>query len=171
MLDVSRLEARKMEPNRTTSDLVEIARETISTLRPLAGTRVLHLDAPPALAAAVDRDLIRRVLMNLVGNAIKFTKPSGDIHIVVGCNHGQARVAVCDQGVGIAPEDQSKIFEKFGQTTAGARRGGSGLGLAFCRLAVEAHGGSIGVESTPDCGSTFWFSLPTAKCAAASATN
>jgi signal transduction histidine kinase len=163
MLDVSRLEAGKMELQRSPSDLVELAREVIATLQPLADGRTLTLDAPPALAAEIDRDLIRRVLMNLLGNAIKFTKPPGHIRVLLRSDEGIARISVVDQGPGIAPEDQARIFEKFAQTAAGARRGGSGLGLTFCRMAVEAHGGSIGVESPSHCGSTFWFSLPPAK--------
>ena len=69
-------------------------------------------------------------------------------------------MAVSDCGVGIAPQDQEKIFAKFGQV--GERRGGTGLGLTFCKLVVEAHGGRIWVESQPGEGSTFFFTLPTA---------
>jgi signal transduction histidine kinase len=69
---------------------------------------------------------------------------------------------VVDDGLGIPPEDQPRIFEKFSQAGSAARLGGSGLGLTFCRMAVEAHGGAIGVESASNCGSTFWFSLPSA---------
>ncbi len=160
MLDVSRLEAGKLELQRSPTDLVTLARDVITTLQPLAEGRALALDAPAALTAEVDANLVRRVLLNLVSNAIKFTNPPGRIRVVLRAGDGSIRIAVTDEGSGIAPEDRPKVFEKFGQTTAGARRGGSGLGLTFCRMAVEAHGGMIGVESELGHGSTFWFSLP-----------
>ncbi|HQF39833.1 MAG TPA: hybrid sensor histidine kinase/response regulator [Opitutaceae bacterium] len=160
MLDVSRLESGKMELHREPADLVGIARAAIDTLRPLAAARTLALAGAATAPAAVDGDLIRRVVVNLVANAIKFTAPSGAIRIEIVPTEGQVRLAVTDDGPGIPPEQHNRIFEKFGQTAAGARQGGSGLGLAFCKMAVEAHGGGIGVESAPGRGSTFWFSLP-----------
>jgi signal transduction histidine kinase len=114
----------------------------------------------------VDGELIVRVLQNLLGNALKFsghgsaitiraypTPPTGQAAPSVTC-------AVADQGIGIAPQDQEKIFAKFSQI--GERRGGTGLGLTFCKLVVEAHGGRIWVESAREVGSTFFFTLPTA---------
>ena len=167
MLDVSRLEAGKMELQRTPTDLAALARDAIATLQPLAGGRVLELDALPTPAAAIDANLVRRVLLNLVGNAIKFTTPPSRIQVVLRARDGSIRIAVTDEGPGIPPEDRARIFEKFGQTTDGARKGGSGLGLTFCRMAVEAHGGAIGVESELGRGSTFWFTLPLAGTQAA----
>ena len=160
MLDVSRLESGKLELHREPADLVGIARASIDTLRPLAAERTLRLEAPGPVPAEIDRDLIRRVVVNLVANAIKFTAPTGSIRIEIVPTEGQVRLAVTDDGPGIPPDQHNRIFEKFGQTPAGARRGGSGLGLAFCKMAVEAHGGSIGFENAPGHGSTFWFSLP-----------
>ncbi len=160
MLDVSRLEAGKMELQRANTDIVELARESLATLRPLASSRVLELEAPDRLLAEFDRNLIRRVIGNLLANAIKFTDAAGHIRVEIRTVDGNARVAVVDDGPGIPPDQHEHIFEKFGQTTGGARKGGSGLGLTFCRMAVEAHGGMIGLESTPGQGSTFWFTLP-----------
>lgn len=171
MLDVSRLETRTMEPNCARCDLVKIAHEAISALRPLAGGCEFRLDAPPTLAADVDCGLLLRVLTNLLVNAMKFTPPGGEIRVALCSEEGRARMAVSDQGPGVAPEDRARIFDKFAQTSVGAQRGGFGLGLAFCRLAVEAHGGSIGVESIPEGGSTFWFDVPTVRAAAPSAPN
>jgi len=102
------------------------------------------------------------VIANLVGNAIKFTPASGRIRVAVQGSDGGVRVSVSDTGPGIPPEFHDKIFEKFGQVEA-ARQGAkhsSGLGLTFCKFAVEAHGGSIGVESVVGQGSTFWFVVP-----------
>ncbi len=162
MLDVSRLESGKMELHRAPSDLVELARTAIATLRPLAAERTVELVATSAVQIDIDANLILRVISNLLSNAIKFTKSDGRIRIEVQLADGHPRVAVSDDGPGIAAEHHHLVFEKFGQTTAGARSGGSGLGLTFCRMAIEAHGGTIALESELGRGSTFWFTLPPA---------
>jgi two-component system sensor histidine kinase/response regulator len=102
------------------------------------------------------------VIANLVANAVKFTPSPGEILVRVAAAAAGHRVSVADTGPGIPVEYHEKIFEKFGQaeaSQAGAQRS-SGLGLTFCKLAVEAHGGRIGVESAIGKGSTFWFTLP-----------
>ena len=101
-------------------------------------------------------------MANLVGNAVKYTPPQGDVRVTVAMAGSQARVAVIDVGPGIAPEYHEMIFKKFGQVEARDQKQGSstGLGLTFCKLAVEAHGGRIGVDSQVGRGSTFWFELP-----------
>lgn len=103
-----------------------------------------------------------RVIANFVGNAIKFTPASGRIRVSVRVSNTGVRVSVSDTGPGIPPEFHERIFEKFGQVEA-ARHGAkhsSGLGLTFCKFAVEAHGGTIGVDSVVGQGSTFWFVVP-----------
>jgi signal transduction histidine kinase len=110
----------------------------------------------------LDRGLIERVLTNLVTNAIKYTPPSGEICIsarMVHDGHG-VELSVSDTGQGIPAEAQAHIFERFYQASDGDRRRGTGLGLYFCRLAVEAHGGSIAVQSVLGQGSTFTILLP-----------
>ena len=105
-----------------------------------------------------DENQLSRTLVNLIGNAIKFT-PRGTVTISAS-NIGEAmRFAIRDSGQGIPPEAFERIFEKFGQVES-SNRVGTGLGLAFCKLAVEAHGGQISVESTPHVGSTFSFTIP-----------
>ena len=146
---------------------------------------LIQYDISDGLAHALaDEDLIVRVMQNLLGNALKFsgrgstvlirasyapgdgaTETEAEVtpappHPRTPANSGLVRVAVIDCGVGIAPEDQEMIFAKFGQV--GERRGGSGLGLTFCKLVVEAHGGQIWVDSKVGEGSTFFFTLPTA---------
>lgn len=113
-------------------------------------------------AVWLDRDLMERVLTNLLTNAIKFTPPSGEICISARLIHdGHAvELTVSDTGQGIPPEAQTAIFERFYQASDGDRRRGTGLGLYFCRLAVEAHGGSIAVRSAVGQGSTFTILLP-----------
>jgi signal transduction histidine kinase len=102
------------------------------------------------------------VLANLLGNAARCIGESGSIELSARAEGAFARVAVADDGPGIQPEHRSRIFEKFVQGPQGPSRGGAGLGLTFCRLAVEAHGGSIGVEEPEGGGSLFWFTLPLA---------
>ena len=162
MLDVSRLEAGKMELKRAPCDLVAVARDAIAALLPLAESRTLVVESESPVMAACDRDLIRRVIGNLIGNAIKFTATSGRIAVAAIANGDLVRVTVTDNGSGIPPEKHQLIFEKFGQVADRSHGGGSGLGLTFCKMAVEAHGGAIGVESSPGHGSIFWFSLPVA---------
>lgn len=110
----------------------------------------------------LDRDLMERVLTNLVTNAIKYTPPSGEILVGARLAHdGHAvELRVSDTGQGIPPEAQAHIFERFYQASEFDRRRGTGLGLYFCRLAVEAHGGSIAVQSAVGQGSTFTILLP-----------
>jgi signal transduction histidine kinase len=109
-----------------------------------------------------DPEIIRRVIANLVGNALKFTPEDGEVRIAVEQKEGLARLAVSDTGRGIPPEYHAKIFEKFAQVDKQQRQYSTGLGLTFCKLAVEAHGGQVGVQSQVGQGSTFWFVLPPA---------
>ena len=110
--------------------------------------------------ARMDTEVIRRVLENLVVNAIRHTPPGGKVELNVDTRTDMATAEVKDTGSGIADDQQERIFEKFSQVGNSDENGSAGLGLAFCKLAVEAHGGKIGVKSTPGRGSTFWFSLP-----------
>lgn len=160
MLDVSQMEEGKLELHRARADLVAVIREVITALQPLAGSRCVAVKAPESVELVCDRDLIRRVVANLIGNALKFTPGSGRIEILVAQEPSAAKVEVRDTGPGIAPEFHQRIFQKFGQVGAGPNRVGSGLGLTFAKLAVEAHGGAIGLESTVGKGSTFWITLP-----------
>ena len=102
------------------------------------------------------------MIQNLLGNALKFTPSDGWIRLGIEPDENRVCVRVRDNGPGVPPEYQERIFEKFGQVEARANRQkhSTGLGLTFCKLAVEAHGGSVGVESEVDKGSTFWFVLP-----------
>ncbi len=124
---------------------------------------------PPAqdLRVHADRGRVRQVLLNLLSNAIKFTPDGGRITLAAAPVNGgaAARIAVSDTGIGIAAEDQSKLFKEFSQLDASASRKyeGTGLGLALSRRLVELQGGAIGVESEMGKGSTFWFTLPQAR--------
>lgn len=163
LLDVNKFEAGHMTIAARESDLRDAIRRGVELLGALAEDRRISIDdadAPPPFA--FDPDLIARVVANLVGNAVKFTPRGGEIRIALRAGDGIARVCVADDGPGIAPSDQKKIFEKFGQAELrGQMKGAStGLGLAFCRLAIEAHRGRIWVDSEVGRGSTFSFELP-----------
>ncbi len=163
VLDVSKMEAGEMKLHLAECDLVRIASDLMSGMQSLKEGREMILDAPPAPVTVVaDKDLILRVIQNLLGNALKFTPSDGGIRLGIEADDKHVCVRVWDNGPGIPVEYQERIFEKFGQVEARANRQkhSTGLGLTFCKLAVEAHGGSIGVESEVGKGSTFWFVLP-----------
>jgi len=163
VLDVSKMEGAEMRLRLVPADIAAVARESVDELESLVGTRQLVREWPEdPVMAIVDRDVVSRVLQNLLGNALKFTPATGAITVEVEANDDMVRVAVSDTGPGIPREYRERVFEKFGQVDAVLRgqRFSTGLGLTFCRLAVEAHGGRIGVDSEVGRGSTFWFVLP-----------
>jgi two-component system sensor histidine kinase/response regulator len=162
VLDVSRSETGTMPLRRGSADLGQIAAEAIASLgRPAYAT--VELSAPLApVFAEVDPDVMRRVIANLVGNAVKFTPRGGAVRVEVCLGDKGPEIRVTDAGPGIPAEYHEKIFEKFGQAQLGKTSPGrsSGLGLTFCKMAAEAHGGGIGLKSEEGKGSTFWLSLP-----------
>jgi signal transduction histidine kinase len=162
LLDIGRLEAGEMPLHLQDHDLAEIARKAAERFTPVLRDRTLDCKTPPEpVTIACDGDVIRRILENLIGNALKFTKSDGTIQIKVERTGADVTISVSDNGEGIPRDQHEYIFEKFGQTKSGRRhRHSTGLGLAFCRLATEAHQGKIGVHSDPGKGSTFWFTLP-----------
>ena len=166
ILDVTRLESGALPLQRQPLDLAELAREVLAQQRPLAEPRRQSLEAelPPGLPRAwADRALLGRVLQNLVGNAIKFCPEGGHVRVRVTPPqgpHGPLTVHVCDDGPGVPEELRESLFDKF---AAGRQMGrGAGLGLLFCRLAVEAHGGRIALERFGGPGASFTFTLPVA---------
>jgi two-component system sensor histidine kinase/response regulator len=161
LLDASKIESGQMALRIAECDVGDVVSDAIDAIRSLADEknvlcRIVHV------RAAVDRDVIARVIQNLVTNAVKLTPPGGDVRVSVHTKDEALRVEVTDHGPGIAAEHHPKIFEKFGQLDTNVRQSipSSGLGLYFCKLAVEAHGGRIGVDSEIGKGSTFWFELP-----------
>lgn len=185
LLDISRMEAGKMPLNRTSNDLLEIARKATESMAMLAQKKNLTLLVSGRSAKVLmDPDIIHRVFVNLLGNAIKFSPENSTSRINIAISGAMARATVMDQGPGIPPDYHTLIFEKFGQVGSrlNEEQHSSGLGLTFCKLAVEAHGGLIGVESSltsPQSsatdsitgnlkdefgqGSTFWFTIPMEK--------
>lgn len=163
LLDVSRLEAGQFELHLEPVDLSQIIQQAVESLAGLAAERQVAAISREDLPWVVcDPGIIRRVLANLVGNALKFTDPADQVEIGVDLDEDSVKITVRDDGPGIPPEFHQKIFEKFGQAEIRGekRMFSTGLGLAFCKLAIEAHHGAIGVLSTVGKGSTFWFTLP-----------
>jgi len=170
ILDYSKIEAGKLEIESCAFDLCEVIEEVHEMLASRAGDKKIDLllEYPPTAPRYFigDAARIRQVVTNLVGNAIKFTS-SGHVLVSVECagqdaGTAQVRISVRDTGVGIAPEKIGLLFEKFSQVDGSTTRkhGGTGLGLAISKQLVNLMGGSIGVESRPGVGSTFWFNLP-----------
>ena len=161
LLAVSRLEAGEMHLDKVSCDLAQIIQTVV---QPFALTRadfMFKVEAEPGINVLCDQNIVQRIIRNLVGNALKFISVNGEVKIVLSKCEREARVSVIDNGPGIPREFHQRIFEKFGQVESKRNKQfGTGLGLAFCRLAVEAHGGRIGVESEVGHGSTFWFTLP-----------
>jgi signal transduction histidine kinase len=165
LLDIARLQSGRMEIASDTINLSKLVSELLAEFTALANDdSVIIRSEIPALLPILraDRDKLIRVLTNLVDNAIKFSSHGDAITISAESTaENQVTIKVKDSGPGIPPDYREKIFERFVQVPGlRGRRRGTGLGLAFCRLAVEAHGGRIWVESPPEGGSIFTFTLP-----------
>jgi signal transduction histidine kinase len=160
VLDVSKMEAGELVLKRTIADIPGIVKEAVDSIKPLLGNRDLRIDAADFDAAvSCDPNLISRVVRNLLDNAVKHTREEfGKILIETGPAGDGFRVSITNNGPGIPREYHEKIFEKYGQVEA--KEYSTGLGLTFCKMAVEAHGGRIWVESDGEKGSTFRFELP-----------
>jgi PAS domain S-box-containing protein len=170
LLDVARMQAGRLSVEMGSVRPVDLVREAVELHRPIAETKSLRFetelpsDLPPVPA---DRDRLLQVLANLIGNAIKFTPEEGRILVSAEAVPGAVRFSVADTGPGISREDQGRLFDPFWQAHPGGM--GAGLGLPLARGLVEAHGGSMEVESEPGAGSTFSFTIPVAAGANTSA--
>ncbi len=170
ILDVAKIEAGKLRLETRRFDVREVVNEVAQLLsagaaaKSIALERVFARDVPLVVSGDISRT--RQALVNLVGNAVKFTLQGG-VTIQAGTKDGRVRVEVRDTGVGIAPEAQERVFQKFMQADSSTTRrfGGTGLGLAITKRIIELMHGSIGFTSEPGRGSTFWFELPAAETA------
>lgn len=163
VLDVSKMEAGDMKLDIRVHDLVKTSWSALDSLGGVTADRDVMVEADGEVWTDYDEMLLTRVVTNLVANALRFTPADGSVRVGVGRSaDGSARVEVRDTGPGIPAEFHERIFEKFGQVagTKDQMKRSTGLGLTFCKLAVEAHGGRIGVASQVGEGSTFWFELP-----------
>jgi signal transduction histidine kinase/CheY-like chemotaxis protein len=163
ILDLSKIEAGRMELTREHVTVASAFAEVISSLHPLAEkkSQALLQKVEPNLHVYADAMRFKQILMNLVANAIKFTPENGRIELVARRVEDQVRMEVRDNGPGIPPDQQQRIFEAFVRLTqTGSATEGTGLGLAITSRLVELHGSKLGIESQPGEGTSFYFSLP-----------
>ncbi len=164
LLDISKLEAGKAQLHRGEVEVEPLISECVESVRSLAKTKRLDLSASVSAEVGrvfADGPKLKQVLLNLLGNAIKFTE-AGSVRITAERQGAELRVSVRDTGIGVPVEDAERIFESFQQGKSGVsgKYQGTGLGLAICRQLVEMHGGRIWVKSTAGQGSTFTFTIP-----------
>jgi len=165
LLDINRLESGQEIVNQMIVYVREITDEAVKEVKPMAESRKQEIiaqipdDLPPVW---VDKDMILRVVLNLVENATKFTPASGKIWVNASQEDGWITISIEDNGPGIPVLERERIFDKFTRLRGANKPGGLGIGLAFCKMAVEGHGGKIWVESQNNVGTTFFFTLPAA---------
>jgi signal transduction histidine kinase/DNA-binding response OmpR family regulator len=164
ILDLSKIEAGRMELDLATFPIVDVLGQAMSLVRERAAEHGLRLtlDTDDGLGSITADELrLKQVLLNLLSNAVKFTPPGGSIAIHAGRDSGDLVITVTDTGIGIELEDQHRIFDSFqqgGRSPSTAE--GTGLGLTLSKRIVELHGGTLWLRSTPGVGSTFGFSIP-----------
>ena len=166
LLELSRIESGNIGLVYKNIELTEIFERTLKVLKPQADEKGIELtvhitDSLPVIKG--DPDKIMWVITNLVSNALRYTDREGYIKIKADAAGSYIQFSVSDNGDGIPFEYQSRIFDKFVQINSKRESGGSGLGLAICKEIVRAHGGSIWVDSVPEKGSTFYFTIPVTK--------
>ena len=170
MLDISKMESGNLPLEYSCIEPAEIIRNAVAQIEPLVKSKRLEFNSNVAAdlpSFEADGDKVLRALVNLLGNAIKFTPRDGCIEVAAEYDVAKdvVRFIIRDSGEGIALQDQEQIFDKFGQAAhrKSGRQMSTGLGLTFCKMAVEAHGGQISVESELGKGSLFRFELPRKK--------
>ena len=165
LLLVAQLEAGQLVVRRVQLDLAAVARQAVAEAQPGAAANDITLtaDADVSVPLQADKGRMFRTLENLLSNAIKFTPAGGDVRVSVSHANGVARLEVADTGIGIAADDQERLFDRFFRTSAVAEQHfpGTGLGLYIAQAIVVAHGGSITVRSKPGKGTSFSVALST----------
>ncbi|MCI0469130.1 MAG: DUF3365 domain-containing protein [Nitrospirae bacterium] len=162
MLDIERIEMGASEMQFVDVNLSYLIAETLTYLQVNADEKGISVQAhiPDALCIYADEERIRQALINLLSNAIKFSPANSEIIIIAYHERGYAITEVWDEGIGVPPESQERIFEKFYKSNS---KGGAGLGLAICKSIIEMHYGIIGVKSDGKSGSCFYFKIPQIK--------
>ena len=165
LLDVNKLESGQAVVDQKVVDALALIKNAVEDVRPVSNSRrqSLQVNLPDTLPAIwVDEDMVRRVLINLMENSSKFSPTGGTLEVGARAEDGWLQIWIKDNGPGIPPGEQDRIFDKFTRLRGKGKPGGLGIGLAFCRLAVQGHGGRIWVESEMSQGATFHFTFPLA---------
>ncbi len=162
LLDQTRADLGALAFRAQEVDLGDVVSEAVETFRrgkPSPLTIVVELPTEP-LVASVDAGRIQQVLVNLLENAVRYSPPGSNVTVSLARRPpATARIEVRDAGPGLSPDEQARIFDRFVRGAASAGTSGLGLGLYLCRAIVEQHGGTIGVDSAPGKGATFWMDL------------
>ncbi|MFH1836907.1 MAG: ATP-binding protein [Candidatus Omnitrophota bacterium] len=166
LLDIGKMEESKLTLKYEPIDIAVLIKEVINDMKVLSEDKEISAKIPSEISRlSADKEILKRVISNLIGNALKFTPSGSKIDVMVNDDKKDKNViiSVQDQGEGVPEEYKDKIFDKFAQVQSREARksGGKGLGLAFCKMAVEAHGGKIWVENEIGKGSIFYFAIPT----------
>jgi two-component system sensor histidine kinase KdpD len=162
-IQLARIEGGKFQLNREVHFPSSLLSAAVRQTRSLTDGRELKVEAADGLPlVSVDAALIQMVIAHLIENAVKYTPPGRPILVGARASHDGVVIHVSDQGSGIAPDEQSRIFDKFYRGSKGQQLKGTGMGLAIAREILRAHGGEIWVTSKPGEGSEFFFSLPVA---------
>jgi signal transduction histidine kinase len=164
LLDVTRIEATQLKLNRRELDLAGLVSDAVRRHGLMAEPKGTHLSqaVPEAATVWADPVRLRQVLDNFLSNAIKFSPPGSTVQVQIAPDEAGWRVSVTDQGPGLTEEDRKGLFQAFARLSAkptGDEKS-TGLGLAIAKRVIEAHGGTVGADSSPGSGATFWFSLP-----------
>ncbi|MEN8613850.1 ATP-binding protein [Dehalogenimonas sp. THU2] len=163
LLELSRQQSDRLDLHKEPTEIDQLCEKVLQQLKNRSDIHQLICDVPGGLPQVpADPLRVERILYNLVENAIKYSPKGGEVKVTAEQQNGNLVVSVSDQGLGISPENQAKLFQKFerlGAEVKGAIQG-TGLGLRVCRILTEAHGGRIWVESEPGQGTTFYFTLP-----------
>jgi len=165
LLDVNKLESGQAVVDQKAVNALDLIKNAVEDVRPVSNSRrqTLKTNLPEQLPTLwVDEDMSRRVLINLMENSSKFTPTGGALEVGAQPENGWLHIWIKDNGPGIPPAEQERIFDKFTRLRGKGKPGGLGIGLAFCRLAVNGHGGRIWVESDSGQGATFHFTFPVA---------
>jgi signal transduction histidine kinase len=165
ILDVYKYESAELKLNKTKNNIENLIKEAIVDVDFSANLKSLKIEYNNLNNVFVysDAEITKRILVNILSNAVKFSPKKGLISVIAAVGDDkQLRISISNQGIGISKENQMLIFEKFGQAKQMSldKFGSTGLGLTFCKLAIEAHKGKIGVISESDVGVEFWFTLP-----------
>jgi signal transduction histidine kinase len=163
LLEASRIQAGGLKLEPTDVYLPRVAEKVIDGFQTQTDVHTFELDFPPDFPALWgDPERLKEVLANLVSNAVKYSPDGGTVWVGGRADQAGATIYVADQGIGIPPEEQNRIFERFHRVETGLHRRteGAGLGLYLVKAIVEAHGGRVWVESAPGRGSIFMFTLP-----------